>query len=74
MGWQKSILQKDIIYYFKYWELWGIFTKNDHISDNSIQINIEFTFTVCISCMSLVETAYPTVNFIQVINKEVRAT
>ena len=31
MDWQKSILQKDITY---------------HISDNSLQINIKFTFTV----------------------------
>ena len=31
MDWQKSILQKDITY---------------HISDNSVQINIKFTFTV----------------------------
>ena len=35
MDWQKSILQKDII-----------FTINDHISDNSIQINIKFIFTI----------------------------
>ena len=46
MDWQKSIIQKDIIYYFKYREFSGIFTINDHISDNSIQINIKFTFTV----------------------------
>ena len=31
---------------FKYPEFSGIFTINDHISDNSIQINIKFTFTV----------------------------
>ena len=30
----------------KYREFSGIFTINDHISDNSIQINIKFTFTV----------------------------
>ena len=47
MDWQKSILQKDkIIYYFKYREFSGIFTINDHIFDNSVQINIKFTFTV----------------------------
>ena len=44
---QKSMLHKDITYYFKYREFSGIFTVNDHISDNSIQINIKFTFTVC---------------------------
>ena len=41
------MLQKDIAYYFKYREFSGIFTVNDHISDNSIQINIKLTFTVC---------------------------
>ena len=46
MDWQKSIIQKDIIYYFKYREFSGIFAINDHISDNSIQIKIKFTFTV----------------------------
>ena len=30
----------------KYREFSGIFTINDHISDNSVQINIKFTFTV----------------------------
>ena len=35
-----------IIYYFKYREFWGISTINNHISDNSIQININFTFIV----------------------------
>ena len=40
------ILQKGITYYFEYREFSGIFTINDHISDNSIQINIKFTFTV----------------------------
>ena len=44
-GLAKSIIQKDIIYYFKYREFSGIFTINDHISDNSVQINIKFTFT-----------------------------
>ena len=34
------------MYYFKYRELQSIFTINDHISDNSIQVNIKFTFTV----------------------------
>ena len=33
-------------YYFKYGEFSGIFTINDNISDNSIQINIRFPFTV----------------------------
>ena len=46
MDWQKSILQKDITYYSKYREFSGIFTINDHISDNSVQINIKFIFTV----------------------------
>ena len=41
----KNILQDDIIYYFKYREF-TIFTVDDHISDNSLQINIRFTFTV----------------------------
>ena len=45
-GLAKNILQKDIIYYFKYRELSGIFTINYHISDNSIQINTKFAFTV----------------------------
>ena len=45
MDWQKSMLQKHI-YYFKYREFSGIFTINDNISHNSIQINIKFTFTV----------------------------
>ena len=34
------------IYCFKYREFLGIFTINDHISDNSIQFNIKFTFTL----------------------------
>ena len=42
----KNTLQRDITYYFKYREFSGIFTINDHISDNSIQINIRFTSTV----------------------------
>ena len=45
-GLAKNILQKDIIYYSKYRESSGIFTVNDHVSDNSIQINIKLTFTV----------------------------
>ena len=45
-GLAKSILQKDITYCFKYREFSGIFTVNYHISDNSVQINIKFTFTV----------------------------
>ena len=40
------ILQKDITYYFKHREFSDIFTKNDHTSDNSVQMNIKFTFTV----------------------------
>ena len=40
------MLQKDITCYVKYREFSGIFTINDHISDNVIQINIKFTFTV----------------------------
>ena len=44
-GLAKNILQDDIIYYFKYREF-TIFTVDDHISDNSLQINIRFTFTV----------------------------
>ena len=46
MDWLESILQKDIINYFKYQEFSSIFIIKDHISDNSIQINIKFTFTV----------------------------
>ena len=114
MDWQKSIIQKDIIYYFIYREFSGIFRIIN--SDNSIQINIKFTFTftvckytivyniwTCVFCLlqhchntthdghtgftfkysfpagftwllSLVETAYPIVIKIQVINKEARAT
>ena len=45
MDWQKSILQKYKIYYFKYREFYDIFTINNQIFDNSIQINIKFTFT-----------------------------
>ena len=67
MDWQKSTLQKDITYYSKYREFSGIFTINDHISDNSVQINIKFI-------LSLVETANTIVKMIQVINKEARAT
>ena len=43
---KKKLLQKDRTHYFKYLEFSGIFTINDHISDNSIQINIKFIFTV----------------------------
>ena len=46
MDWHNSIVLKDITYYFKYREFSGIFTINDHVSANSIQINIKFTFTV----------------------------
>ena len=46
MDWHKSILLKDITRYFKYREFSGIFTIDDHISGNSIQINIKFAFTV----------------------------
>ena len=45
-GLTKNTLQRDIIHYFKYREFSGIFTIIDHISDNSIQINIRFTSTV----------------------------
>ena len=45
-GLAKNIFQKDITYYSKYQEFSGIFKMNDHISDNSIQISIKFTFTV----------------------------
>ena len=44
MDWQKKLLQK--AHYFKYRTFSGIFTINDHISNNSIQINIKFIFTV----------------------------
>ena len=40
------LLQKNMKYYFKYGEFSGIFTINDNISDNSIQISIRFPFTV----------------------------
>ena len=45
---QKIILQKDKIQYLKYREFRDIFTFtiNNHILDNSIQINIGFTFIV----------------------------
>ena len=49
MDWQKSILQKDITYYFKYREFSGIFTIHDHISENSIQLNIKYAMYVNIS-------------------------
>ena len=43
-----------MIYYFKYRELSDIFTVNDQISDNSIQINyITFTFTLQIQLQLL---------------------
>ena len=41
----KIILQKGKTYYFKYQRSSGIFTITNHIFDNSIQINIKFTFT-----------------------------
>ena len=47
MDWQKFILQKDKVYYFKYRECYGIFTRNNRIFDDSIQINIKITFIVC---------------------------
>ena len=49
MDWQKSVLQKDKIYNFKYRECTintDICTINNHIFDNLIQISIKFTFTV----------------------------
>ena len=46
MDWQKSLLQKDKIYNFKCREFYGIFLINNQIIDNSIQINIKFTFVV----------------------------
>ena len=46
MDQRKCVLQKDIIYYFKNPEFSGIFKINDVISDNSIQVNIKFIFTV----------------------------
>ena len=86
MDWQKSILQKDITYYFKYGEFSGIFTINDHISVY-IYIYIYIYMYIHIHIYSynifqlvlldhckLVETAYSIVNMIQVINKEARAT
>ena len=42
---EKLKLQNDICY-FKYKDFKGIFTVNDYISDNLIQINIKFTFTL----------------------------
>ena len=47
MDWQKNISQEDKMYYFKYWDFQSIFTINNHIPDNSVQINIKFTFVVC---------------------------
>ena len=46
MDWQKSYSEKDIIYYFRHREMYGIFTIDDNISDNLIQINIKFRFTL----------------------------
>ena len=46
MNWQKDTLQKDKMYYFKQQELQGIFTINNHIFDNLIQVNIKFTLIV----------------------------
>ena len=37
MNWQKCVSQKDKIYYSIYREFEGIFTKNNHIFDNSMQ-------------------------------------
>ena len=86
MGWLKSILQKDVIYYFKYREFSGIFTINDHISDNSIQIKIKFTFTVyeyiivyeyilLSNFMHMIYIyIYIYINFVYLINKEAKAT
>ena len=45
-GLVKNIFQKDITYYSKYREFSGMCTINDHISDNSVHINIKFTFTM----------------------------
>ena len=59
MDWQKSILQKDKTYYLKYQELQGIFTTNNHIFDNAIQINIKFTFIVCEYILHI----YPLIQF-----------
>ena len=59
MDWQKSILQKDKTYYLKYQELQGIFTTNNHIFDNAIQINIKFTFIVCEYILNI----YPLIQF-----------
>ena len=47
IDWQKFILQNYKIYYFKYQEFWGVYTINNHVSDNSIQININSTVIVC---------------------------
>ena len=44
MDWQKIILQKDKIDYFKYRRFKEIFAINNHILGNSIQINVKFTF------------------------------
>ena len=46
IDWQKFILENGKIYYFKYREFLGIYTINNHISDNLVQININFTFIV----------------------------
>ena len=47
MDWQKSVIQKDIIYYFKY-ENCQAYLQQVTNSDNSVQINIKFTFTAYI--------------------------
>ena len=45
----KIILQKDIIYYFKYREFSAMFTINEHISDNS-QWSVERFFGHTVTC------------------------
>ena len=45
-GLEKMFIQKDKICDFKQQELEGIFTINNHVFHNSIQINIKFTFIV----------------------------
>ena len=49
MDWQKSVIQKDIIYYFKY-ENCQAYLQQVTNSDNSVQINIKFTFTAIVKC------------------------
>ena len=74
MDWQKSILQKDITYYFKYWEFSGIFTIHDHISENSIQLNIKYAMYVNISLSYIYIYIYIYIHFVFFVYSKIVAT